>query len=473
MDNKSRSGSQSDSQRDSQAALFGQATVEIGADEWLGRVIDDRYRILERLGEGGMGAVFIAEHTKLRKRVALKVIHAHFAGNHEIAARFAREAMTSAHIEHPNVASALDFGALPEGGAYLVMQLVLGPSLSEYLAQRGALPYPEACQIAMQIADAVAAAHASGIVHRDLKPDNVILMPNEGAPATVKVLDFGIAHVKAQNDAPDQVAKAITRMGVVIGTPGYMPPEQATGQPVDERVDLYALGVILWELLMGEAPFNGATFSDIVTRQLNAPAPELVLNTAHDVPEELRKLLRSLLERSPADRASSASAVRDALRTFAAESARGESMPTQAARQRHSYVSAARTLITWTSSMPPRRLRLGAIGVVVLVVALGWALHGDDANNSQVAPTSVVTSTPSVSAERAVDKPRPDVKKDDEPSASKTAAEPSPNETRVVQPVPGKRASKRAPAKKSETRTKSDQPRPVQRLKRALGDLLQ
>jgi serine/threonine protein kinase len=220
------------------------------ADPWLGRVLDDRYRITERLGEGGMGAVFVAEHLKLRKLVALKVIRAELAGNGEVAARFAREAMATAQFEHPHVASAIDFGTLAEGGAYLVMQLVRGQSLRDLLDQRGQLPWPMACELLAQVADALSAARTVGIVHRDLKPENILVEVREDGSYLAKILDFGIAHVAPHPATPvsgqGDEAHVLTRIGTVMGTPGYMSPEQAVGDRVDHRTDLYALGVVLW-----------------------------------------------------------------------------------------------------------------------------------------------------------------------------------------------------------------------------------
>ncbi len=448
---------------DAASAECATVAVEGVADEWLGRVLDDRYRILERLGEGGMGAVFIAEHTKLFKRVALKVIHPHFAGNDEIAARFAREAMTSAHVEHPNVASALDFGSLPEGGAYLVMQLVRGPSLSEHLAQHGALSASEACQIAAQIADAVAAAHASGIVHRDLKPDNVVLMPNEDGTQTVKVLDFGIAHVKAQNQAPTGSGRVLTRVGVVIGTPGYMPPEQATGQPVDERADLYALGVILWELLMGTAPFQGETFSEIVTRQLHAPGPQLTLSAEH-APEALRALIRALLERNPADRPKSAAEVRDALRTLALQggTARREgAWPVRASGAPTTWSTLRTTSQSWKTLPSGWRMVFAAMAVLATAFALRSWMTGEVIAKE---PTQVGTKVERASA-RA------------ENAASPTAPKPVSSKKVGVVDSGDSEGSKAAVARESskhgKTRSKSERGRPVQRLRRALDNLLE
>ncbi len=241
----------------------GEAGGETGVDlpggwpeGWIGRFVDGRYRVVEKLAEGGMGSVFVAEHVTLGKLVALKVIHPSLAGDDDFAERFAREAMVSAKLDHPHVASAMDFGRLPEGGAYLVLQLVRGPSVQDVLEREGALAWPRVCAIGAQVADALAAAHAEGIVHRDLKPENVLLERRDDGAEHVKVLDFGIARVDASPQGPSAglsragtgrpiATRALTRRGMVVGTPGYMSPEQALGEETDFRTDLYALGVLL------------------------------------------------------------------------------------------------------------------------------------------------------------------------------------------------------------------------------------
>jgi len=277
---------------------------------WIGQTLDGRYHLRDLLGEGGMGAVFTAEHLNLRKLVAVKMIHAEYTGNEEIAERFRREAMATAQIEHPNVASAIDFGPLPGGGAYLVTQLVRGSSLTDIIA-RGRLRWQQVCDIGAQIADALTAAHAIGIVHRDLKPDNILLEPREDGEV-VKVLDFGIARVA---DATSQGAEPLTRLGTVMGTPGYMAPEQAMGEPTDLRTDLYALGVILWECLAGRALWDGGEMSDLLTRQLTQPPPPLAGEVV-DLPVEFERLIQQLLAREAKQRPQTAREVRDALRAL-------------------------------------------------------------------------------------------------------------------------------------------------------------
>jgi len=291
-------------------------------DGWRGRVIDDRYRVIEKLGEGGMGAVFVAEHLKLRKQVALKIIHPEFAGDGEIAERFAREAMATAQVEHPHVASALDYGMLPEGGAYLVMQLVRGPSLRGMLEKHQRAGWARAAHVMAQVADALAAAHAVGIVHRDLKPENIHLEPRDDGTELVKVLDFGIARVpereKPGGSATVVPRQALTRVGTIIGTPGYMAPEQAMGEVVDARADLYALGVMLWEMIAGRHLWADSTeLSTLFTRQLTETPPTLREASGDvTVPLELEQLVAQLLARSRDARPERAAQVRDILRTL-------------------------------------------------------------------------------------------------------------------------------------------------------------
>jgi len=288
-------------------------------DSWIGRVLDERYRVTEHLGAGGMGDVFVAEHLKLRKMVAIKVIRAELAGNGEVAARFAREAMATAQFEHPHVASAIDYGTLNEGGAYFVMQLVRGESLRVILDRRGPLPWPEACELLAQVADALAAARGAGIVHRDLKPENILVETRDDGSYLAKILDFGIAHVaQPAQAAEDAKNRALTRVGTVMGTPGYMAPEQAVGERVDHRTDLYALGVVLWECLTGKTLWDGPDVMSIITRQLReaVPPPREVLSDPL-FPRALDQLVLRLCARLPEQRPEHASIVRDELRSLA------------------------------------------------------------------------------------------------------------------------------------------------------------
>jgi serine/threonine protein kinase len=280
----------------------------------IGKVVADRYRIIELLGEGGMGAVYLAEHLTLHKQVALKVVHAEHAKNPELGERFSREAMATSRIEHPNVISAIDFGKLTDGTAYLAVQLVRGPSLSRVLAGDGPLPWMRTAAIGAQIADALCAAHGHGIVHRDLKPDNVHLQILDDGGEQVKVLDFGVAKFSGTS-APKGSRADVTQVGFIVGTPGYMAPEQAVGQPSDERADLYSLGVILWECIIGQTLWKAPDLQHLVERQLVETAPRLsTASPDTSIPPLLDDLVAALLARRAADRPPDAVTVRDTLR---------------------------------------------------------------------------------------------------------------------------------------------------------------
>lgn len=371
-----------ESQASDHAAHASSSPSQAPQSAWIGRVIDDRYEVVEKLGEGGMGAVFVAEHLKLHKRVALKVILPQFAGDGDLAARFAREAMASAKLEHPHVASALDYGTLPEGGAYLVMQLVRGRPVSHLVQEHGRLHWSHACTLAAQVADALAAAHAEGIVHRDLKPENILVEQREGASELVKVLDFGIAHVSMEETASPEGAaprRALTRLGTVMGTPGYMAPEQAMGDQVDARADLYALGVMLWEMTTGRELFQGDNLSEIVTKQLTESPPPLGETRADGpVPAALETLIAQLLARNASERPDRAADVRNRLHELASGAT-----PTNAST-RNAPTGPAPTLpglawprVLWERARPwldrlPRQIhfagRSWSLGVVVLAM---------------------------------------------------------------------------------------------------------
>ncbi|MCZ7684895.1 MAG: serine/threonine protein kinase [Sandaracinaceae bacterium] len=287
--------------------------TEAGADRerWIGRTIDGRYRVLGLLGDGGMGSVYEAEHVALGKRVALKVIHPELVLDEEALARFEREARATAAVEHPHVAAAMDFGRLEGGGAYLIVQLVHGLSLRRRL-EAGPVAWREACAIGARIADALTAIHARGFVHRDLTADNVLLTTDENGAPFVRVLDLGVAGVVSP--APGE---RLTEEGHVVGTPGYMPPEQALGRPTDPRADLYALGVLMWEMCSGRSLWGERALTQIVASQLTEDAPPIPQLSSATAPAELAQLIARLLSRAPADRPADAASVRDALRRFA------------------------------------------------------------------------------------------------------------------------------------------------------------
>ena len=306
-----------------------------------GQIIAERYRVQKLLGEGGMGAVYRAEHIHMRKIVALKVLHAEMTTVDEVVKRFEREAVAAGRIEHPNVAAATDFGRLDDGSFFLVLEYAAGKDLRE-LVSAGALTPSRCVHIARQVAGALGAAHALTIVHRDLKPDNVMLIERDGDPDFVKVLDFGIAKVTL-GDLKDQ--PALTRLGAVFGTPDYMSPEQALGQPVDHRSDLYALGILMFEMLTGHTPFEADDPTMTLAQQITAPPPPL----PESVPEPLAKLVQSLLAKDVEGRPQSAAEVEQAL----------DATQTLAAG-----AQAAQTAGAWSTPNPP------ASGYVPTAVAI-------------------------------------------------------------------------------------------------------
>ncbi len=287
-----------------------------GGDPRVDTVLNSRYRIEKLLGEGGMGSVYRAQHLQLRKTVAIKVLHPSMVDNPDAVARFEREAMVSAKIQHPNVVSATDSGRLEDGSLYLVLEFVPGQSLADRLERRGALPSEAAASIALQVAAALRAAHAEGVIHRDLKPQNVMLLPSPrpgdpegGGDFLVKVLDFGIAKVVGGGVR----SEPLTQAGAIFGTPEYMSPEQAKGEPVDHRADLYALGVMLHEMVCGEPPFQSQELVGVLLKHAQEPAPPLPAR----VPSGLARLVRDLLEKQPSKRPESAAAVEARLRALA------------------------------------------------------------------------------------------------------------------------------------------------------------
>ncbi len=267
-------------------------------DPLVGTLLADRYRLFSLLGEGGMGKVYLGEHALMHKRVAVKILHRELTQVAEVVARFEREAMAAANIDHPNVAGATDFGKLPDGSVFLVLEYVQGRSLRELIAE-GHLPIDRALHIVRQIASALTHAHAFGIVHRDLKPENVMLVEKNGDPDFVKVLDFGIAKVPVQEVSERgsiRPGKVITRVGMIFGTPEYMAPEQALGQNVNARADLYTLGIILFEMLSGRRPFSADSPVGILGQQLQGPLPTFA-KRAPDlrIPAALEQLVLRLL----------------------------------------------------------------------------------------------------------------------------------------------------------------------------------
>ena len=273
-----------------------------GPDPLLGRVFQEKYKIVKLIGEGGMGAVYVGEQAlgAHSRKVAIKVLHAHLSRDEQVRDRFQREVGTLATLEHPNTVQVFDFGTSPDGILYIVMEFVQGQSIAAILEKDGPMPAARVEKIVAQICGSLAEAHGKGIIHRDLKPDNIILTDRAGSKDFVKVLDFGIA--KRSGEA-DRNEKKLTQQGMVLGTPPYMSPEQFTGQPLDARSDIYSLSVMAYEMLTGSLPFDAKTAWEWATLHMTA-APKAIEATPNGaaLPQSMRTAIMRALAKDPAQR---------------------------------------------------------------------------------------------------------------------------------------------------------------------------
>jgi len=276
-----------------------EADVAAAEDPRIGSTLAGRYRILASLGEGGMGMVYRGVHEALRKPVAIKFLQQKINSNREMVARFEREAVTAANLRHPNIAEAIDYGSLPDGTLYLVMELVEGLPLRKLIVPGQGLPVDRALRILEQIATALDLAHSMGIVHRDLKPENILIFDRGSEHDIVKIIDFGIARITSEMFKSGPTA--LTAAGSVFGTPQYMAPEQVMGQPVDGRADQYAIGVITFEMLTGSQPFTAANYGDLVMQHVGAPPPRVIERAPH-VPAAIDAVVDRMMAKLPDER---------------------------------------------------------------------------------------------------------------------------------------------------------------------------
>ena len=274
------------------------STTLPGADPLVGRTLDQKYYVEERLGAGGMGKVYRARHLSMDRPVAIKFLHTRFSEDEAARLRLLTEARAAVTLHHSNAVSVTDFGQTTEGWVYIVMELLEGRTLREIVSREAPLETARATSIMLQASDAVAAAHQAGIIHRDLKPSNILITQSADQPAVVKVLDFGIAKFFAGNDDD---ANAVVQQDSIIGTPRYMSPEQHNGVELSPATDVYSLGVILYEMLTGMAPFSGSTPAEIAQKHANDP-PHSPREIVAAIPEDVERVVLHALEKQPADR---------------------------------------------------------------------------------------------------------------------------------------------------------------------------
>jgi hypothetical protein len=375
---------------------------------FIGRTIGGRFEVKRLLGRGGMGSVYLARQLSVGRDIALKIMHPREVGAEAAARRFVREAKLCASLTHPNIVTVLDFGQEQDGTLFLAMEFLPGPPLDTHLGGRAIAP-ARAARIAARICDALAVAHDADIIHRDLKPENVIV--TDPTTDQLKVVDFGLAR------SLDDPSTRITASGVIFGTAAYISPEMVMGKEVGRPADLYAVGVMLFEMLEGHLPFEAGTSQAIALQHATAPPPPL----SPSVPAGLQAIVTGLLDKEPAARFPDARALRDAL-LAAAEEPGAELAPVAGGRgagqATEQQLPAARssTLDTRPPSdaplAPPRRSRrplvAALVGVaVVAVVAVGFVASKGGGEPAPVA-TAVATDTPAAPvAEAPAADPRP------------------------------------------------------------------
>ena len=295
----------------------------VAQDPNIGRdLLDGQFRILQKIGSGGMGAVYKALQPAMNRMVAVKILHPKLANRKDLVSRFRREARAMSHLSHPNTVKVYLYGELDDGSLYIVMEYLEGRNLNQVVRKEGPLPVERAIPVLMQVCGALQEAHLQGIIHRDLKPENIFLSTNGGLKDFPKVLDFGLAKVTERELRPGSIM--LTQEGMVFGTPEFMSPEQAQGHTLDARSDIYSLAVILYEVLTGKLPFDARTPMEYI--QLHVTKPPIALDervAGKTFPPGLGQVIAKALEKKPENRYASAAEFAEALKPFAGAAGKG------------------------------------------------------------------------------------------------------------------------------------------------------
>lgn len=292
-------------------------------DPNIGRdILNGQFQILQKIGSGGMGAVYKASQPAMNRMVAVKILHPKLANRKDLVSRFRREARAMSHLQHPNTVKVFLYGELEDGSLYIVMEYLEGKNLNQVVRKEGPLPVERAIPVLMQVCGALQEAHLQGIVHRDLKPENIFLSTNGGLKDYPKVLDFGLAKVTERELRPGSIM--LTQEGMVFGTPEFMSPEQAQGKVLDARSDIYSLATILYEVLTGKLPFEAKTPMEYI--QFHVTKPPIPLDQrvpGRSFPPGLAEVIAKALEKKPEARYASAEEFAEALKPYAGAAGKG------------------------------------------------------------------------------------------------------------------------------------------------------
>jgi len=291
---------------------------------YIGALVADRYRVLRRLGAGGIGRVYLAIQEPLGRQVALKLLHPELGARKDMVKRFEREAQTSSKLSHSGSVTVYDFGTW-NGQLYLAMELVDGPSLADVIEREFPLSASRVVDLSIQLCDALEAAHAQGLLHRDLKPENILIAKTVDGREQVKVCDYGLAYIVGDES---KGSPRLTKEGTIAGTPTFMSPEQILSKPLDQRSDLYALGCVIYEMLAGVPPFLGESSMEVLTKQLYDEPDPPSKRTRFPIPRELEQVVLWPLQKAPGNRPQSASELKAALLRANDPASRRSSRPT-------------------------------------------------------------------------------------------------------------------------------------------------
>jgi eukaryotic-like serine/threonine-protein kinase len=403
----------------------------------LGTNVGGKYRIVKLLGAGGMGVVYEALHVVVKRRFAIKFLRADLALRRDVLARFQREAEAAGALENENIAAAMDFGIAPDGAPYIVMEYLAGLDLARLLSATGPLPVERAADLVIQACRGIHEAHAAGVIHRDLKPENLFVCRRNDGSDLVKIVDFGIAKLQASD-----AGNAVTRTGGMVGTPSYMSPEQARGDTtIDQRSDVYSLGVILYELLSGQVPHPGGSYNAVIYHISTQPALPLA-REGQELPRDLVEVVNRALSLRPEDRLASAEALAEELTAFARRVVWPKitdgvpphrDTPPSSEAGAHELPGTSPGS-TWVAGEPPRKsLGWRAPAVVAIGLAIGLALL------LSVRGLSHPKSEPDNNAARAAPSPDPPIPSERASPVELTAPPPAASSLE-------ERASTRAPA---------------------------